>query len=180
MALDLPAQVLGHHVDRVQHLGRSLPGAQRRPLQVERRLDHLAVRDAGVLLLGQLDLEHRVLRNLPANPLEALLNVAAKLVRHFRVSPPNLDPHTPSSRWVAGDHQSYAAPDSAPRRFREGIDAARVTATPATIPHREPPRNRQRVAPVVITSSTSTVRGGTGDTARTGEVGEASDRRRPT
>src|SRR4051794_24001038 len=57
MPLDLTAEVLGHLVDRVQQLGRSLPGAQRHSLQVERRLDDFAVRDARVLLLGQLDLE---------------------------------------------------------------------------------------------------------------------------
>src|SRR4051794_10451703 len=182
MPFDLPAQVLGHLVDRVQHLGRSLAGAQRGPLQVESRLDHLAVRNAGVLLLGQLDLEHRVFGNLPPNPLEALLNVAAKLVRYLPVSPPDLDPHIPSSRWVAGNSSSYAARAFAPRRFREGIDAARVTATTSDAPApRSAPEQAARVAPVVMTSSTRRARAGTGEMARTdGGSARRSDRRRPT
>src|SRR3954466_15268155 len=100
--LDLPAQVLRDLVDRVQDLGRRLPGPQRRSPQVERRLDDLGIGDARVLLLGQLDLEHRVLRNLPPDAVKPLLHVAAKLVGNLPVPSPDLDPHAPSSRWVAG------------------------------------------------------------------------------
>ena len=57
VALDLAAHVLGDHVDRVEHLGRGLAGAQRHALEVERRLGDLAVGDRGVALLAELDLE---------------------------------------------------------------------------------------------------------------------------
>src|SRR5215211_2429141 len=73
MPLDLAAKVLGDLVDRVQHLRRCLPGPQGGPLEVQRGLRNLAGGDRGVSLLGQLDLEHGELRNLPADSREALL-----------------------------------------------------------------------------------------------------------
>ena len=72
MALDLAADVLGQLVDRVQHLGRGLVGAQRDTLQVQGRLGDLPVGDRRVALLGELDLERRQLRDLLADAAKAL------------------------------------------------------------------------------------------------------------
>src|SRR6266511_301360 len=76
MALHLAPQVLGNLVNRVQHLGGRLPGAEGHPLQVQGRLGHLAVGDRRVALLRQLHLEDRELGNLLADPSEPLLDVA--------------------------------------------------------------------------------------------------------
>ena len=57
VALDLPRQLVDHQVQRVQHLRRGVVCAQRHALQVQRPLGHLAVGDAGVGLLEDLDLQ---------------------------------------------------------------------------------------------------------------------------
>ena len=61
MPLDLPAEVLGHLMDRVEDLRGRLTGSQGGPLEVQCGLDDLGVGDARVAFLAELDLENRVL-----------------------------------------------------------------------------------------------------------------------
>src|SRR4051794_14077886 len=57
VALDLPGEVLRAEVDRVREVARGLAAAERHPLQVQRRLRNLRLRDRGISLLEDLDLE---------------------------------------------------------------------------------------------------------------------------
>ena len=52
-------------VDRVQHLARRVPRAERDALEMERGLRHLGFGDRRVALLGELHLQLGELRNLP-------------------------------------------------------------------------------------------------------------------
>src|SRR5262245_39060004 len=91
--LDLAAHVLGQPVDRVGHLRRGLMGAERLPLQAQRRLGHLAIGDRRVALLPELDVQRRQLRDLPADPAEALDHVASQFLIDLEVATAYLDPH---------------------------------------------------------------------------------------
>ena len=73
------------------------------PLQVQRGLGDAVVGDRGVSLLGQLDLELRVLRHLLANAGESLLDRLPKIVGHLHVPPLDLDPHDGSFRSVCAN-----------------------------------------------------------------------------
>ena len=61
VALHLAGELVHHQVQRVEHLGRGVTGAEGDALQVQRPLGHLAVGDARVGLLEDLDLESREL-----------------------------------------------------------------------------------------------------------------------
>src|SRR3954466_6436733 len=52
VALDLPGDVIREQVDRVRHVARVLPGAERDSLEVEGRLGHLRDRVRGVAFLA--------------------------------------------------------------------------------------------------------------------------------
>src|SRR4051794_4033507 len=94
MLLHLAPDVLGHLVDRVQHVGRGLLRPQRDSLQAQGGLRHHAIGNPRVLLLVELDLQQGQLGDLLANPLEALDHGLTNLVRHLHVPPPDLDPHS--------------------------------------------------------------------------------------
>src|SRR5262245_37689277 len=93
MPLHLPPDVLRELMDRVQHVRGRLLRMERYPLQAQIRLGDHSIRDAGVLLLRELDLERGVLRDLLADPLKPLLHTLAKLLGHLDVPPSDLDPH---------------------------------------------------------------------------------------
>src|SRR3954451_4985359 len=82
MALDLPREVLRAEVHRVRTVPGRLAGAQGDPLEVQRRLRHLGLRDRGVALVGDLDLQPRELGDLLGHLGEALLHALADLVGH--------------------------------------------------------------------------------------------------
>src|SRR6185503_3489641 len=157
----LAPKILGDLVNRVEHLGGRLARPERNPLQMERGLRHLAVGDRRIALLAELDLEDRKLRNLLADPGEALLHVAAKLVGDLQVASPDLDSHAVPFRRV--QHSCYACKRRAPSGFlRHAMESdahperAKVSARTRSVPHARSARAQApRVAPVVATSSIS-------------------------
>src|SRR5437763_6774379 len=178
MALHLALHVLDQLVDRVHHLRCGLPGAQGNALELQRRFSHLAVGNRGVPLLGQLDVESRQLRYLPADPAKALLDVLPELLGDLDVPTADLDAHV---LLLARQKFPNGTP---PRAMRKQAQPALAKLTAAT--RREPPRRSAaaqaaRVAPVVCTSSTRTAIPGAGATsATTGARASLSRRGRPT
>jgi hypothetical protein len=75
-------------------------------LQAQGRLRHLAVRDRGVALFGDLDLERGQLRDLLADPLEPFHHVLPKLIGDLDVATSDLDAHAAS---FVGYLRCYAA-----------------------------------------------------------------------
>src|SRR4051795_4980216 len=99
VALDLPAHLVGHEVDRVVEVAGGVLGPQRDALEVQLRLGDLALGVGRVALLGDLDLEHRQLAHLLGDLLEAAGDVLAQLVGDRKVAPLDLDLHgTPLMR----------------------------------------------------------------------------------
>ena len=67
--------------------------AKGRALEEQGRLRHLAVRDGGVALVAELDLQARQGRDLPAHLREALFHVLSQVVRDCKVATLDLDLH---------------------------------------------------------------------------------------
>src|SRR5205814_9480385 len=78
VALHLPGELVRAEVDRVLEVRGGLARAERGALQVERSLDDLVVRDRGVLLDLQLDVELGQVRHLLRHAAEAVLDVGAE------------------------------------------------------------------------------------------------------
>src|SRR5213079_1698034 len=93
MLLDLATDVLRQLVDRVGHLGRCLAGSQGYTLQSQGGLGDLSVFYRGIALFGNLDIEGCKLRDLFADPPEALQDVLPQFVGYLDVAPTYLDPH---------------------------------------------------------------------------------------
>src|SRR5262249_13840277 len=87
--LDLTSKVLGALGHRGDQVGRLRARAQRHALEVEGGLHHHGLANRGVLLLAQLDVDLSQLGDLPADLLEALLDLLAHFVRY--VDAPTLD-----------------------------------------------------------------------------------------
>src|SRR3954447_23744380 len=154
VALDLPAHLVGHEVDRVVEVAGGVLGPERDALEVQRRLGDLALGVGRVALLGDLDLEDRQLAHLFGDLLEAAGDVLAQLVGDRKVAPLDLDLHgTPLVR-----RMSPRGPDATGPHHRV---LAYVTATTSPAPPALSARAQgSSVAPVVWTSSTSSRRAG--------------------
>src|SRR5215212_7682857 len=77
VALDLARELLRTEVDRVLQIGRGFTRAQRRTLQVERRLGDLVLRDGRVLLDQELQVELRKVRDLLGHAAKAVLDMGS-------------------------------------------------------------------------------------------------------
>src|SRR3954471_15472011 len=154
VALDLPAHLVGHEVDRVVEVAGGVLGPERDALEVQRRLGDLALGVGRVALLGDLDLEDRQLAHLLGDLVEAAGDVLAQLVGDRKGAPLDLDLHgTPLVRRMC---PGMAEATWTPHRVRAYVTAATATAPPALSACAQ----ASSVAPVVWTSSTRSRRAG--------------------
>ena len=93
VALDLPRELVGDQVQRVQHIRRGVAGAQRDALQVQRRLDDVAVGYAGVALLVELELEPGQIGDLAGDLAHPALRVSADVLRDLNIATLDGDLH---------------------------------------------------------------------------------------
>src|SRR5581483_5962687 len=99
IALHLALELVGELVDRRLHVGRGLARAQRRALREDRRLGDVAVRDRGVALLGELDLDLGLVGELLLELPELPLGVLADRLGDLHVLSLHLKPHRLPPWW---------------------------------------------------------------------------------
>src|SRR3954454_2398276 len=99
VALPLPLELLGDQVDRRVHVGGRLPGAQHRALCPDRRLGHLAVADARVVLDDQLELAAALVGKVACQLAQLLLGVLKQGVGDIDVPAFPLQTHGITSRF---------------------------------------------------------------------------------